>query len=1027
MRKLVTMLLCTVLAITQLAAQTRTVKGKISDEKNNPLGNATVVVKGTTSGTTSGADGSFSINVPANGKILVISSLNFISQEVLIGNKTTISVSLESSSENLQEVVVVGYGTQKRSEATSAVSNVSGEKVANVPLSSVDQILQGKVAGLQSITSSGQPGANQAVRIRGIGSYSASAQPLYVVDGIQINSGDLSRETTTTNVLAQMNPDDIESVSVLKDASATSIYGARGANGVIVITTKHGKAGKTRFNATAEVGSNSPGDIPKLGTPVRANDWLTTFKEAYANAYLISNPAASLATAQAAALTAANSYGDGTVDTDWKNLLLRTAPQSQYNISASGGDAKTQFFVSGGYFKQVGTTIGADLTRYSSVLNLTHIVSPKIKFSLSLQPTYSHQTTFISNSSAFSSPTMEFYFARPTINPYNADGTYNIDRTQSKNFNNVFNPLYVVANDIHSLDNFSTVSKGELTYSILRNLKFTSSVGMQYNNLEEYYYNNPNHGDGATSNGRAYAYYTRYFLYDVTNQLNYHANLTKSNDLALDATVAYEGISSKGYFVSSAAQNFPTALLTAEGTASVPTVASSSGSNYTFASLISRASLNYKGKYIINGTFRRDGSSRFAASNAYGNFPSVGIAWNASKENFLSGVNFLSDLKLRASYGTSGNAEVGNYAARQLYGFGANYNNQPGGVFNGIGNTDLQWERAIMTDAGIEASVLKNRLTFIVDYYNKKSDKLLFAQPLSLTTGFSTITKNIGALENKGIEITINATPISTKNFTWDLSFNFTHNKNTVTQLPAGQKQIINGVQYVAPGHDIYEYYMREWAGVDPTTGNPLWLVNNGDKTTKTTNYGNAGLAVPNALPVATGKSASPKYYGGFSNTFTFKEFSVSGDFYYNYGNYVRDSWANYFNDEVNPSYGKLASVLNRWQKPGDITDVPKLIYGTTNTSSTITNAQSNATSTRFLYKGDFIRLRNITISYNANPKLVKNLKLASLKFYVRGTNLWTKTYDPRLPFDPEQGVSSQSNLNILYNKSITAGLSVGF
>ena len=233
MRKLVTMLLCTVLAIMQLAAQTRTVKGKISDEKNNPLGNATVVVKGTTSGTTSGADGSFSINVPANGKILVISSLNFISQEVLIGNKTTISVSLESSSENLQEVVVVGYGTQKRSEATSAVSNVSGEKVANVPLSSVDQILQGKVAGLQSITSSGQPGANQAVRIRGIGSYSASAQPLYVVDGIQINSGDLSRETTTTNVLAQMNPDDIESVSVLKDASATSIYGARGANGVL--------------------------------------------------------------------------------------------------------------------------------------------------------------------------------------------------------------------------------------------------------------------------------------------------------------------------------------------------------------------------------------------------------------------------------------------------------------------------------------------------------------------------------------------------------------------------------------------------------------------------------------------------------------------------------------------------------------------------------------------------------------------------------------------------------------------------
>ncbi len=1027
MRKLVTMFLCMVLAITQIAAQTRNVKGKVLDDKSTPIANASVLVKGSTTGTTTGADGSFSLNVPATAKVLVISSLNFTTQEVAIGNKTLITVALQSTSESLQEVVVVGYGTQKKSEATASISKVSGEKVADVPLSSVDQILQGKVAGLQSATSSGQPGANQAIRIRGIGSYSASAQPLYVVDGIQINSGDLSRATSTTNVLAQLNPDDIESISVLKDAAATSIYGARGGNGVIVITTKKGSAGKTRFNATAEVGINSPGDLPALGTPVNANDWLTLFKESYANAYLISNPAASLATAQAAALTAANSYGDGSVNTDWKSLLLRNGPQQQFNISAQGGDARTTFFISGGYFKQVGTTIGSDLTRYTSVLNLKHIISPKINFTLSLQPTYTKQTTFISNSSAFSSPTMEFYFARPTINPYNADGTYNIDRLLTKNFNNVFNPLYVVANDIHSLDNFSTIGKAEINYNIIKNLKFTSGVGLQYNNLEEYYYNNPFHGDGATTAGRAYAYYTRYFLYDWTSQLNYHANLTKNNDLSLDATVAYETIGSRGYFISSQAQNFPTPLLTAEGTASVPITAASSGSDYHFASLISRASLSYKGKYVLAGTFRRDGSSRFSADNAYANFPSVSVAWNAIKENFLSNVSFLSDLKFRASYGSSGNSEVGNYAARQTFGFGANYNNQPGGTFNGIGNSDLQWERSIMTDGGFDVGFLKNRISLTVDFYNKQSDKLLFNQPLSLTTGFGTITKNVGALENKGVEITVNATPVSTKNFSWEMSFNFTHNTNRVTKLPLGQKEIINGVQYVAPGHDIYEFYMREYAGVDPATGNPLWLVNNGDKTTTTTNYSNAGLSVPNALPVATGKSASPKYYGGFSNTFTFHEFSVSGDFYYNAGNYVRDSWANYFNDEVNPSYGKLNAVLGRWQKPGDITDVPKLIYGTTNTSSTITNSSSVGTSTRWLYKGDFIRLRNITFSYSANAKVLKNLHVSSLRFYVRGTNLWTKTYDPRLPFDPEQGITSQSNLNVLYNKSVTAGLNIGF
>jgi len=1027
MRKLVTIALCVVLAVTQIAAQTRTVRGKITDDKNSPIPNASVLVKGTTTGTTSGADGSFSINVAPTAKVLVISSLNFTTQEVGIGAKTSINVALVSSAENLQEVVVVGYGTQKKSEATSSISKVSGEKVANVPLSSVDQVLQGKVAGLQSVTFSGQPGANQSIRIRGIGSYTASAQPLYVIDGIQINSGDLSRATTTTNVLAQLNPDDIESVSVLKDAAATSIYGSRGGNGVIVITTKKGKAGKTKFNVSAEVGNNSPGDLPTIGIPVNANDWLTLFKESYTNALVISNPTVPLATLQAAALTAANAYGDGTVNTTWKDLLLRTGAQQQYNISASGGDAKTQFFISGGYFKQVGTTIGSDLTRYSSVINLNHVVSPKINFSLSLQPTYSRQTTFISNSSAFSSPTMEFYFARPTINPYNADGTYNIDRVQTKNFNNVFNPLYVVANDIHSLDNFSMIGKIEGNYNIVKNLKLSSSMGSQYNDLEEYYYNNPAHGDGGTLGGRAFAYYTRYFLYDWTTQLNYHANVTKNNDLTVDATLAYEAISSKGYFISSQAQNFPTPLLTAEGTASVPITAASSGSDYTFASLISRASINYKGRYILAGTFRRDGSSRFSSTNQYGSFPSVSLAWNVSKENFMSGVGFVSDLKIRGSYGTSGNAEVGNYTAKQLYGYGANYNNQPGGTFNGIGNADLQWEHAIMTDVGFEASFLKNRVSLIFDYYSKKSDQLLFSQPLSLTSGFSTITKNIGALENKGFEITLNATPIATRNFTWDVSFNITHNKNRVTQLPLGQKEIINGVQYVAPGHDINEFYMREWAGVDPATGNPLWYVNNGDKTTTTTNYSNAGLSVPNALPIPTGKSGSPTYYGGFSNTFTFREFSVAGDFYYNYGNYVRDSWANYFNDEVNPSYGKLNAVLARWQKPGDITDVPKLIYGTTNTSTTITNSSSNATSTRFLYKGDFIRLRNITISYSANANLVKKLKVSSLKFYVRGTNLWTKTYDSRLPFDPEQGVGSQSNLNVLYNKSITAGLNLGF
>ncbi len=1016
MRKFLTLLVM-VVSTTMAMAQNRTVTGKVTDEKGAAVANASVLIKGTTKGVTTANDGSFSITVAPSAKVLVISSVNFVLQEVNITGKSSVNVSLLSNSSELNEVVVVGYGTQKKSDVTAAVAIVAGEKVANVPLSSVDQALQGKVAGVQSATFSGQPGANQAVRIRGVGSYSASAQPLYVIDGIQINSGDLSRATTSTNVLAQLNPDDIESISVLKDAAATSIYGSRGGNGVIVITTKQGKAGKTKFNASAEVGNNKGGDLPAGGIPLRANDWLTLYKEAYTNALVILGN--SLSAAQAAAATSAANYGDGTVDTDWRSLLYKTGTQQQYNVSASGGDAKTQFFISGGLFTQDASTIGEDLKRYSSVINIKHTVSPKIGFEISLQPTYSKQNSFISNSSAFSSPTMEFYFLRPTSAPFNADGSYNIDRTSAKNFSSTFNPLYVVANDIHSLDNFSTIGKATGYYNILPNLKFSTSMGMQYNNLEEYYYNNKFHGDGAGTNGRSFAYYTRYFLYDFVNQLNYHGNVTKKQDLTFDATLGYESIASKGYFISVQAQNFPTPLLVDAATASVPVTAQNSGSDYNFASSFARGTLNFKGKYVLSGSVRRDGSSRFAESNAYGIFPSGSIAWNVSKENFLENVKFVSDLKIRASYGSSGNSEIGNYAWRQTFGFGANYNNQPGGVFNGAGNTDLQWEKTNQFDLGFEASFLKNRLSVVVDYYNKKSDKLLFNQPISYTTGFTSITKNVGALENKGIELTIKATPIQTKNFSWDVDFNFTHNKNQITQLPLGQTQIINGAFYEAPGHDIYEFYLRQWAGVDPATGNPMWYTD-ASKGTTTTQYSAAAL-------VPTGKTATPKYYGGFSNTFTFKQFSFTSDFYYNYGNYVQDGWANYLNDEVNPAYGKYSYALNRWQKPGDITDVPKLVYGTTNTSSTITNSSSVSSSTRFLYKGDFIRLRNVMVSYNADKELVKKLHLSMLKFYVRGTNLWTKTYDNRIPFDPEQGINSQSNLNVLYNKVVTVGLNIGF
>lgn len=998
-------------------AQTKTITGKVTDDKGNPLANVTIVVRGLSNGTSTRPDGTFSVSVPTGAKMLVVSSIGFAAQEVAIGNRSQLSISLISATDkDLQDVVVVGYGTAKKSDLTSSIVKVGGDKVANVPFTSIDQTLQGKAAGLQAADFSGQPGANVQVRIRGIGSYLASTQPLYVIDGIQINSGDLQNVTivSSTNVLANLNPDDIESVTVLKDAAATSIYGARGANGVILINTKHGKAGRTQITASAEAGVNQFGKLPVAARPLNAVNWLNLLKESLVNA----------GKTQGAADTVAASYGDGTVNTDWLKLVTRTGTQQQYNISAAGGEGKTTFFVSGGYFKQQASSIGDDLTRYTGLARIEH-TSGRLNLSLNLQPSYVLEHGTLSNGSYFGNPVMNIFFLRPTQNPYNPDGSLNINANNT-GFTSVYNPLYIVKYNIHSNGQFSGIGGAQARYSILDNLKFTSKIGLQYQTMNDYEYDNPNHGDGKSANGRGFADYAQYFLWDWTNQADYHFTINKEHNFTADAKAGYESILSKAYFIQANSQNYPTPRLDLSTVASTPTAANVNGSDYSFASEYANLTFNWDDKYILSGNFRRDGSSRFSPAHKYGSFPSVGFAWNLTKEKFLETMTWLNNLKFRASWGSAGNAEIGNYTYLQQQGFGTalNYNNQPGGGFNNIGNTNLTWEKDNQTDIGVDASLFANRLSIIVDWYDKQSSNLLFPVPLSQTVGFSTIIENFGSLSNKGQEITINATPVQTRDFAWDISLNVTHNKNAMGKLP--QPVIVNGQFYVAKGNDINTWYMREWAGVDPATGNPLWYTDSSKKAT-TSNY-NA------AARIHDGKSANPKYYGGLTNTFTFKGISLSADLYYNYGNYVWDQWAFYLSDEVSPTYGKYGLDMRRWQKPGDKTNVPKLIYNSANFSS--------STSTRFLYKGDYIRLRNITLGYSLPGAIAKTMHLNSLRIYVRATNLWTKTYDKNLTIDPEQGGSSTfagqsqtgttsttgtANLNVLYNKAVTAGINIGF
>lgn len=1004
MRKFILLCFGLLLIGASAIAQTRTVSGRVTDEKGNGLANASVVVKGTNIGTTTGPDGAFSLGVPSKAAALVVSYVGLADKEITLTTSNEYNVSLTAATKNsLDEVVVVGYGTQRRGNVTSSVSTVRSADIENRPYTSVDQELQGKIAGLQAPVATGQPGAFQEIRIRGIGSATAGADPLFVIDGIIVNSGDLTGLTTTANALAGLNPNDIESVSVLKDAQATSIYGSRGANGVILITTKKGRPGKTKFRADVEAGVNKRADLPANARLLNADEYLMLLKEGIVNA----------GGTQADIDFFTQLYGEGTgVNTNWRDVINRTGNQQQYNLSASGGDAKNQFFVSGGYFNQQATVIASDFKRYSFRTNYKHVASDKLNFTVNLTGSNSIQNT-PNNGGAYSNPVGSLPFLRPTQNPYNADGSLNIstDPNDPTAFNSGnYNPLYIAKYDKYNTN--TTLIQGSVgaEYAILKNLRFSSRFGIDYNLIEELNFWNQFHGDGVGYGGLNQTNNSRLFNWISTNQFDYNAVFGPESKIRLDAKLGYEAQKNKGYFVYSAGQGFPpTNQLYYSVNSATPTGASSSGADYDFAGIYSSANISYDNRYVLSGSFRRDGSSRFSSSNRYGNFWSVGAAWNIDRENFLHDVSFISALKLRGSYGTSGNAAIGNYGWRPTVHYGTNYAGQPGGTFDVVGNLDLTWEATKQADVGLDAGFFKDRLTVMFDFYKRISDRLLFNNPLSLTTGFTSFIDNIGKIENKGFELTLTGTPVKTKDFSWNLNFNISHNKNKVVKLPGG-KDIASSPFLLREGYDFRTFYVREWAGVDPATGDPQWWVDS-SHTNKTSNYNSAKRQLIG--------SASPKYYGGLSSTFNYKGIELQADFVYNYGNLVRDRWITYAIDGLYPDLNKYAINLQRWQKPGDVTDVPRYEFGSTN--------NSNAFSTRFLNKGDFIKLRNLTVGYNLNNKLTGKLGIGGLRVYVRGTNLWTKTYDKNLTIDPEQGVNSFSDLNVFYTKSMTAGVNLTF
>jgi TonB-linked SusC/RagA family outer membrane protein len=997
MRKFVAILFCAVLAVTQVSAQNRTVRGKVTEDGKKPVANASVIVKGSTLGTKTDDNGNYTIAVPANAKVLSFSALNFETQEASIGSKTEINVVLTATVSDLQEVIVTGYGTTKKAANTGSISIVKAADIENLPFSSVDKALQGKVAGLQSVASSGQPGASQAILIRGASSINASSAPLWVIDGVPVNAGDASRLQTTGNLLSTLNPNDIESISVLKDAASQSIYGSRAANGVIVITTKKGKGGKTKFRFDTEIGSSDVAYQNPRYLPLDANEYINLTRTGLINA--------GASPAQTSSIAASLGEGNG-INFNWYDNVMRIGQQRQLNLSAEGGNDKTTFFLSGGHFFQEGTSINSQLARNNLNVRINNKATDRLSLGFNMNVGNVSQRAPLAGG-AFGNPLLSTYFLLPTYSAYKADGSYNYVLNSG-----LHNTIALADQDKRYLRQTSARGSLSADYKIFENLKFRSVYGIDYNNLEEDQYNNPNHGDGLATNGRSFAYYTRYFNYVWTNTLDFNQNITRNGDLSTSTQIGYEAQKSAGYFSSLQSQQFPPSLsLVWPASGASPTTASATISEYTFESQFASTNLNYQNRFVLSGSFRRDGSSRFSKNNRYGNFWSIGGTWNIDREKFMNNQKIFDQLKLRSSYGVNGNAGIGNYESPALYGFGANYNQLPGSAPSNVGDPNLTWELNKPFNIGLDFSVLKSRINVTLDWYIRKSQNLLLSVPLSTTSGFGSATRNIGAMENKGLEVSINIVPVQTKDLRWDVDFNFANNKNKVTSLP-NDADIVSGAFIYREGVSINTFFLREWAGVHPGTGDPLWY--------ETDKRGASSSVYPGANARILAGQSLPKYFGSLTNAVNYKGFTLSAQLYYSFGNQVSDGWRSYYlGSGFGAGFNKVKRQLDAWTTPGQVTDIPRYVYNG--------NKAFQNSSTFNLNDGGFVRVRDIQLGYNVPKAKLEKLKLGTANIYVRGTNLFTWVKDKNLPFDPEQGTGSTSNLNVFIPKTVTVGLSLTF
>lgn len=972
--------------------QSASVTGVVIDAASQePLPGASVSIKGTTTGTSTNTDGQFSLQYETGEAILVVSFVGYRTHEEAIGGRTVINITLQESSTLFDEVVVVAYGIARKEAATGSVGMLDNRDLNKVTYSSPEKALQGKIAGVQINNYSGQPGGGTEIYIRGISSINAGTQPLYVVDGVPVITGNFGYSTNDANVMSTINPADIESITVLKDAAAASIYGSRSANGVVLITTKSGKAGKTKFEVNAKTGlsvHSRTGDYRFM----KPEELLQYSRDAIVNAGFDPDNVADPEHYYPMSLL------DGP-QTNWFDEVFRTGHTNSIDLSASGGNDKTMFFMSGGYYKEEGILIGSEMERFNLTMNIDHSASEKLRLGTRIRGSYSKS----------SDRPLQLYYASPIYgamnllpweNAYKPDGTINWDVPSNWNYN----PVGIAKMDEQWDKFYRMMVSAYVEYEITDGLVFKTNNSIDYLDSEGRIYWNPLSPDGAGTNGSLWNGLTKNYDLLTSNTLNYtrefdrfgHVRILLGQEAQFRSYTQY-GLNSKG---------IGSLIPYISNTTSEQQFIDLSLSEMSLLSFFGIFDYNYQDKYLLSASLRRDGSSRFSPSTRWGTFYSVGVSWNIHNEPFMSDMDFLDYLKYRINYGTSGNYNIGDYQYFGSYGT-TEYNNNPMSYPIRMANDDLTWEQNAEINTGIDANLFgKIDLTF--DFYRRITSNMLLNVPLPATTGFSSQRRNVGKMSNIGMELTMNFSVIKGRNSNLNLAFNVSHIKTKILDL-AGETEMLDGWNRIFRINESFsQWYVYDWAGVNPLTGMGMWYDTNGELTE----------SFSRARRVTKGQ-LEPKWVGGFTLNYSWKGISVSPMFEFKTGHYVYVMETRYSkSDGWYIGHNQVASQLDYWKQPGDRVENPKPIA---NNSS-----NSNAwTSSRWIEKGDYLRFKQLNINYSLPQRWISPARLGSVDIYLEASNIFV--WHDVSYWDPERSYSGDTYASYPLARKVILGAKISF